>query len=151
VIGCNRLEARRGIDANRASSDDAFLATARPSAGRPVRRATSTLVAMSAPDAAPAMLNAGCHAIVVKPSRPICWRRALAGSRATGWSGCGFGARGDRDAAAQEPRGTHRARPDVVSPGCGAVNATGFEFTTHRRMWFACLSCDKVWLGTRLE
>jgi len=47
--------------------------------------------------------------------------------------------------------GTNRTWPDTHCPRCDAPSATSFEFYSYRRMWYACLACDAVWLGARQE
>ena len=34
---------------------------------------------------------------------------------------------------------------------CQSNGATSFEYSSYRRMWYACLACDAVWLGPRQE
>jgi CheY-like chemotaxis protein len=108
--------------------------------------ATAILVLTEFPERAPVALKAGCHAVLLKPFVPnllaarigrLCREVPLAPSfRAT--------------VAAQQP-GTNRTWPDVVCPTCGHQGSVGFEFSSHRRTWYACLACEAVWLGVRRE
>ncbi len=106
--------------------------------------ATSVLVTTSTPDRVPAILKAGCQAVLLKPfprnllaarlgrllrERPV---RGLHGAR-VGESG------------------TNRVWPSTACPHCQTAGATSFDFSSYRRMWYACLACDAVWLGARQE
>jgi DNA-binding response OmpR family regulator len=46
---------------------------------------------------------------------------------------------------------THRVWQDMRCPHCELHGVTSFEFASHRRAWFACRQCKKVWLGKRPE
>jgi DNA-binding response OmpR family regulator len=46
---------------------------------------------------------------------------------------------------------TNREWPHTHCPYCQHRGVTSFEFTSHRRSWYACLSCDKVWIARRQE
>jgi CheY-like chemotaxis protein len=108
--------------------------------------ATAILVLTGSAERAPLALKAGCHGVLLKPCAPnllaarigrLCREVPIAPSfRAT--------------APAQQP-GTNRMWPDVACPKCGHQGSVGFEFSSHRRTWYACLACDSVWLGTRRE
>jgi DNA-binding response OmpR family regulator len=107
---------------------------------------TSLLVTTGKVENVPAMLKAGCHGVLLKPFSPNLlaarlgrviketerpWRvKALP----PGW-----------------PMGTNRHWADTACPKCGVRGATSFDFSSYRRMWFACLSCDNTWLGPRRE
>ena len=47
--------------------------------------------------------------------------------------------------------GTNRTWPNTHCPYCDHEGVTSFEFASHRRAWYACLSCRKVWLAKRQE
>lgn len=47
--------------------------------------------------------------------------------------------------------GTNRSWPNTHCPYCNHEGVTSFEFASHRRAWYACLSCRKVWLAKRQE
>jgi len=47
--------------------------------------------------------------------------------------------------------GTNRTWPEVHCPQCNEGSAVCFEYSSHRRSWYACLACDHVWLGPRRE
>jgi CheY-like chemotaxis protein len=105
----------------------------------------SVLATMAAPEHAPSALRAGCHGVLLKPFPPN-----LAAAR--------FG-RLSREGSGLPPpalhalghHGTNRTWHDMRCPTCSTAGATGFEYSSHRRMWYACLACDHVWLGRRRE
>lgn len=107
---------------------------------------TGVLVTMESPTTAPAALKAGCHAILLKPFAPN-----LAAGR--------IGRLSRELPTGVSPLrtshllsyGTNRVWAETHCPECDAPSATSFEFYSYRRMWYACLACDHVWLGPRQE
>lgn len=109
---------------------------------------TSVLTLTATPDLAPAALRAGCHAVLLKPASPALVAARLGRLlREPVLSALSRHAAG----AALAPQGTNRSWPDAVCPKCGQAGAVSFEFHSYRRMWYACLPCDSVWLGPRRE
>jgi DNA-binding response OmpR family regulator len=47
--------------------------------------------------------------------------------------------------------GTNRVWPNTYCPYCNHNGVTSFEFCSHRRSWYACVSCKKVWIAKRQE
>jgi DNA-binding response OmpR family regulator len=47
--------------------------------------------------------------------------------------------------------GTNRTWPNSHCPYCDHEGVTSFEYASHRRAWYACLTCRKVWLARRQE
>ena len=47
--------------------------------------------------------------------------------------------------------GTNRVWPNTHCPYCHHGGVTSFEFCSHRRSWYACLECKKVWIAKRQE
>ena len=47
--------------------------------------------------------------------------------------------------------GTNRVWPNAHCPYCNHSGVTSFEFCSHRRSWYACLECRKVWIAKRQE
>jgi len=47
--------------------------------------------------------------------------------------------------------GTNRMWPNTHCPYCNHDGVTSFEFCSHRRAWYACLECRKVWIAKRQE
>lgn len=46
---------------------------------------------------------------------------------------------------------TNREWPNTHCPSCQHRGVTSFEHTSHRRSWYACLACNKVWIAHRQE
>ncbi len=46
---------------------------------------------------------------------------------------------------------TNREWPTTHCPYCQHCGVTSFEYSSHRRSWYACLACRKVWIARRLE
>lgn len=126
--------------------DDAELQPRELCAALKAAPATSCLATTGDVANAPAMLKAGCHGVLLKPFAPnllaarlgrLLRETAFTSSRTltrSGWQ-----------------TGTNRAWPEVSCPKCGTPGATSFDFSSYRRMWFACLSCEATWLGPRKE
>jgi DNA-binding response OmpR family regulator len=108
---------------------------------------TAILAAMSNPESAPGALKGGCHAILLKPFAPNLVAARI-GRLARELPATPMAARA---AMAIQQFGTNRVWPDTHCPTCNAASATSFEFASYRRMWYACLECDAVWLGPRQE
>jgi|RhiMethySRZTD1v2_1073278.scaffolds.fasta_scaffold07112_11 CheY-like chemotaxis protein len=105
------------------------------------------LAVMAEAQRAPCALKAGCHAILLKPFSVnltaarlgrLC-REMPAAAAAT------------RLGAPLQQWGTNRTWPDVKCPKCDQAGAVCFEYSSHRRSWYACLGCEQVWLGARRE
>lgn len=120
----------------------AACAAARPQKG------VRVLIAVSTPAQVPPLIKAGCHAILLKPFAP----NLLAGRLGRLMRDRPHVSRGFETQKGQSrSEGTNRAWETVTCPRCNEPNAVGFDFTSHRRMWFACLACDQVWIGNRQE
>jgi DNA-binding response OmpR family regulator len=105
------------------------------------------LVTTASPGHVPAALKAGCHAVLLKPlTRNLVATRV---GRLCRESSALLTRR--RGVASVQQRGTNRVWPNTVCERCNTPGATSFEFASHRRMWYACLSCDSVWLGPHQE
>jgi len=114
-------------------------------------RATPTvLVITSDVERVPAALTAGCHGVLLKPFAPNLLiarlgRMAREREQQLRKSPAGMGPRATR------PVGTNRLWNATACPHCSTTGAVSFEFASHRRMWYACLVCESVWLGARQE
>lgn len=108
---------------------------------------TGVLVTTAVPDRAPAALKAGCHALLLKPLTVNLIAARL--GRLT--RELPTAAVATRLAEKLGQHGTHRAWAEMACPKCAQGGAIGFEFSSHRRSWYACLACDAVWLGRRQE
>ncbi len=47
--------------------------------------------------------------------------------------------------------GSNHVWPQLQCPHCDHDGVTSFEFSSHRRSWYACLHCKQVWIGKRQE
>ena len=105
------------------------------------------LAVMAEPDRAPGALKAGCHAILLKPFT-VNLVAARLGRRCREMPAA---AAASRRGAARPQGGTNRPWPEAECPKCHQGNAVCFEYSSHRRSWYACLGCDHAWLGPRRE
>jgi CheY-like chemotaxis protein len=107
---------------------------------------TSSLVTTDDVANVPVILKAGCQGVLLKPFAPnllaarlgrLLRETAFTSGRSLvrpGWQ-----------------TGTNRVWPDLSCPQCGTRGATSFDFSSYRRVWYACLACDATWLGKRHE
>ena len=130
------------LDIDLPQFDSAAIHTAARQTGQ-----TSVLVLTDAPERAPAALKAGCDGVLLKPFAPNLAAARL--GRLVRETLLTPAAR--RAAAVLLQHGTNRTWPDTGCPTCGHMGAVSFEFSSYRRMWYACLQCDGVWLGPRQE
>ena len=105
----------------------------------------SMLITTSAPERVPSALKCGVHGVLLKPFAP----NLLAGR-------LGRLLRETSNRPGGQLRvlgysGTNRVWADVACGQCGNRGATSFDFSNYRRMWYACLACESVWLGPRRE
>jgi DNA-binding response OmpR family regulator len=108
---------------------------------------TGILVVSGAPERVPPALKAGCHAVLLRPFVPNLLAARL--GRLSREIPTSPGAL--RGMAALQLVGTNRVWADTHCPGCRQSGAVSFEFSSYRRMWYACLACEHVWLGPRQE
>jgi CheY-like chemotaxis protein len=105
------------------------------------------LAVMTEPEQAPSALKAGCHAVLLKPITV----NLIAARLGRLCREMPAAAAASRLGASLQPWGTNRTWPDVHCPKCNEANAVCFEYSSHRRSWYACLACDNAWLGARRE
>jgi CheY-like chemotaxis protein len=105
------------------------------------------LALIGSPQRAPAALKAGCHALLLTPCAP----NLIAARIGRLSREMPSAAIASRLAEKLGQFGTNRMWPDVACPSCAKGGAVAFEFSSHRRSWYACLSCERVWLGRRQE
>jgi DNA-binding response OmpR family regulator len=111
---------------------------------------TNVLVTTVNTATVPAALKAGCHAVLLKPFAPNLLAARLGRLMRERAQQIRFPSlRGSTTAPGNG--GTNRVWTETACPYCSTLGATSFEFSSHRRMWYACLSCDSVWLGSRQE
>jgi DNA-binding response OmpR family regulator len=103
----------------------------------------AVLVTTAHVDKVPDALDAQCDGVLLKPFAPnLLFARIGRMLRARGRSVTGFDSR---------EAGTNRLWEHMRCPHCESHGVTSFEFASHRRAWFACRQCKKVWLGKRQE
>jgi CheY-like chemotaxis protein len=103
------------------------------------------LVTTESVERVPAAIKVGCHSVLLKP---------FSVNLAAGRLG-----RLCRDLSvvvspavrAMLERGTNRTWPETACPRCAGTGAVSFDHASYRRTWYACLSCEHVWLGPRQE
>jgi DNA-binding response OmpR family regulator len=125
-------------------------------AAKALRTPSTVLVATSHPTAVPDLLNAGCDAVLVKPFASNLLYARIGRLLRTRTEQLRVRARHatispDRSARPAPLATTNRTWPDVACPSCGCPGAVSFEFSSHRRCWYACLACKQVWLGKRQD
>ena len=108
---------------------------------------TGVLVMTQRPQNAPAALKAGCHALLLKPFAP----NLLAGRLGRLSREIPVPQVASRLSEKLGQFGTHRTWANVSCPHCAHAGAVSFEHSSHRRSWYACLSCNEVWLARRQE
>jgi DNA-binding response OmpR family regulator len=108
---------------------------------------TSILTITASPERVPIALKAGCHGVLLKPFAPS----LLAGRLGRLVRETQLTPAARRAAAVLLQQGTNRTWPETQCPKCAAAGAVSFEFSSYRRMWYACLGCESVWLGPRQE
>ena len=104
------------------------------------------LAVMGSPERAPAALKAGCHAILLKPF-PLNLVAARLGRLSRDMPAAAAAVR----LGATQSWGTNRVWAAVHCPHCNKGNAVCFDYSSHRRSWYACVGCEHVWLGPRRE
>jgi DNA-binding response OmpR family regulator len=126
--------------------DDAALGG--PDVSAAARAVPTTCVLVTTVDVrqVPAILKAGCHGVLLKPFSPNLLAARL--GRVIKETERPWGA---KTLPPGWPVGTNRVWPETACPRCGMRGATSFDFSSYRRMWYACLSCDHTWLGPRQE
>ena len=124
-------------------------------AAKSLRTSATVLMTASEATSVPDVLAVGCDGILLKPfADNLLYARIgrllrMRGERLQARAALGNGASSRRP----EPplATTNRAWPDTACPSCDRGGAVSFEFSSHRRSWYACLACKKVWLGKRQE
>lgn len=100
-------------------------------------RPSIVLVTTSDTTLVPDAIDAGCDGVLVKPFSPNL-----------------LFARLGRLLRLRSGVKTHRATsndywPDRACPHCRHQGVISFDFTSHRKAWYTCLACRKVWIGRR--
>ncbi|HEY6359525.1 MAG TPA: response regulator [Vicinamibacterales bacterium] len=116
------------------------------------------LVTTQRAERVPDALAAGCDGVLLKPFAPnLLYARVGRMLRAQSMS---LRLRAHRqfaksahlrERAALFAPGTNHVWPSTHCPYCQRSGVTSFDHASHRRDWYACLSCRKVWLAKRQE
>ena len=116
------------------------------------------LATTSAPERVPDVLKAGCDGVLIKPFAPnllharigrLLRMRAKAIQERAMWQRAKSAFLIEH--SHQVIAGTNVVYDEEVCVSCGHGGAVAFDAASHRRTWYACLSCNKVWLGPRRE
>jgi len=121
---------------------------------------TPATVLVTTPQAerVPSALAAGCDAVLLKPFAPNLLYARL--GRLLRARSVDLRLRAHRQQAKSlhlREQGellaarTNREWSNTHCPYCQHRGVTSFEFTSHRRAWYACLECKKVWIAHRQE
>jgi DNA-binding response OmpR family regulator len=114
----------------------------------------SVLVTTSSVARVPVALVAGCDGVLLKPFAPnLLYARIGRLLRARSWE---IRMRAVQQAAksahlteraAQLSVGTNQVWPSTHCPYCSHTGIVNFDHAMHRREWFACTACQKVWIA----
>lgn len=102
-----------------------------------LRHSPAVLVTTEHVERVPDALEAQCDGVLLKPFTPNLLVARIA--------------RLIRGRGQHAQSGTNRLWPNTDCPYCDSHGVTSFEFASHRRSWYACSKCKKVWLGKRQE
>jgi DNA-binding response OmpR family regulator len=118
----------------------------------------TVLVTTAVAERAPSAIASGCDGVLLKPFPPnllfarigrlLRARSTAARRRAHLQSAKSSHLREQVDRLVAR---TNREWPSTHCPYCSHPGVTSFEHSSHRRDWFACLSCEKVWLARRRD
>ena len=123
------------------------------------------LVMTVQPERVPDALSVGCEAVLLKPFAPNLLfarigrllrehRRLLSERCASLRARAEFAQLKTSHLTARAELlrgGINRIWPNTSCPYCNHGGVTSFEFCSHRRSWYACLECKKVWIAKRQE
>jgi CheY-like chemotaxis protein len=119
---------------------------------------TLVLATTSEPERVPAALKAGCDGVLMKPFAPnLLYARIgrLLRMRAKELHDRAMWQRARStfliEHAHHGMAGTNVVCHDAVCPACGQGDGVSFDAASHRRMWYACLPCGKVWMAPSHE
>jgi len=116
------------------------------------------LVTTTRTERVPDALAAGCDGVLLKPFAPnllfarigrlLRMRTEMLRAKARHHS---LKAAHLTDRSQELLTGTNRVWPNTQCPYCQHDGVTSFEFCSHRRAWYACLDCRRVWIAKRQE
>ena len=131
----------------------------------------TVLVTTTDVNTAPALIEAGCDAVLLKPFAPNLLYARVGRLLRARTEQQRLGTRKDQTQSRfASPNGhnghnghngyngddgglptTNRFWADMACPRCHHDGAVSFEFASHRRAWYACLECKSVWMAKRRE
>lgn len=118
----------------------------------------TVLVTTSEATRVPAALAAGCDAVLLKPFAPnLLYARLGRLLRARSVELVLRAQRQHAKAVHLKEQleilttGTNRQWPHTHCPYCQHHGVTSFEHASHRRSWYACMACSRVWIARRQE
>jgi len=126
-------------------------------AAKSLKTPATVLMTASEATSVPDVLAAGCDGILLKPfADNLLYARIgrllrTRGEQLQARARRGDGASGFSDRPEAPLATTNRAWPGTACPSCDHGGAVSFEFSSHRRSWYACSACKRVWLGKRQE
>ncbi|MGH2437371.1 MAG: response regulator transcription factor [bacterium] len=112
------------------------------------------LVTTGAVDRVPAALRVGCDGVLLKPFEPnLLFARIgrLLRSGLPPTVAAGGRQQLHRNVLGPVQTGTNRVWPSLECPSCHRGGIVSFDYTSHRRMWCACVECNHVWVAPRCE
>jgi DNA-binding response OmpR family regulator len=115
------------------------------------------LVTTDATEMVPAAITAGCDGVLLKPFAPNLLYARLGRLRRDAQTVRARSALQLAKSAHLRERsdglvtGTNRVWPNSHCPSCDHNGVVSFDYASHRRMWYACLACEKVWIARRQE
>jgi DNA-binding response OmpR family regulator len=119
---------------------------------------STVLVTTAVPERVPAALAAGCDSVLLMPFAPnLLYSRLgrLVRERSRLLRARAARQRAKVDHLLDRPSslkgGTNQAWANTHCPTCDHQGVTSFEFVSYRRAWYACSTCQSVWIAPRLE
>jgi DNA-binding response OmpR family regulator len=115
------------------------------------------LVTTGATEMVPAAIASGCDGVLLKPFAPNLLYARLGRLRREAQmlrarSALQLAKTSDLHERSEAiVNGTNRVWPDSRCPSCDHAGIVSFDNASHRRMWYACLECEKVWIARRQE
>ncbi|HEY3162111.1 MAG TPA: response regulator [Vicinamibacterales bacterium] len=141
-------------DLDRQDADGVDVCREAKSLTTPPRVLVTTAEAERVPDA----LAAGCDGVLLKPFPPNLLfarigrlLRARSGTLRDRSQHQSLKSAHLADRSEELLAGTNREWPNTYCPYCDQRGVTSFEFCSHRRAWYACLACRRVWIAKRQE
>ncbi len=123
-----------------------------------LRVPATVLVMTPAAERVPGALSAGCDGVLLKPFAPnLLYARIGRLLRARAVELRMRAQRQYAKSAHLSERSellaarTNVEWPSTSCPYCSHLGVTSFEYASHRRAWYACLACRKVWMAKRQE